>query len=264
MTNISIRPMTGKAGAVVEGVDLGRGITAEVVGTLQAALDQHAVIVLPAQHVDPATHVVLAGSLGEIKPPPDYFPETMADQGFPQIGVISTDNGLATETNRWHADVTWMDTPPRYTVLNLVELPTVGGDTLWSNQYEVYAGLSEPVKSMLVGLTGVHHLPSHPHQWAEHPLVTANPRTGRPAVFANPVFTARIKELTETESRHVLDLLAAASSSPEVTCRHQWRVGDLAIWDNHFVNHYAASDYTGARRVQRIEVLGGHVTAFEG
>lgn len=259
--DFDVHRISGTTGARLSGIDLTRVLTSETVTALVDHLDEHGVVVIRGQDFDAASHLALARALGDVEPPPDYFPETLAASGFPEIGVISTENGLAYLTDQWHSDVTWRERPPRYTLLRVHQLPDAGGDTMWSNLYAAYEALSEPVKRFIDPLTAEHQLPGTPERATSHPVVTRNERTGRPALYVNQVFTTRINELATRESRAVLDMLFEQSIRPEFVCRWAWQVGDLAVWDNHFVQHYAVADYTGPRKISRIEVLADPIHA---
>ncbi|MEQ8662842.1 MAG: TauD/TfdA family dioxygenase, partial [Gammaproteobacteria bacterium] len=90
-----------------------------------------------------------------------------------------------------------------------------------------------------------------------HPVVVEHPVTGRRVLYVNPTFTARIVELAPAESRALLDLLFAHLLRPEFQVRLQWRVDDVAVWDNRATQHYATGDYYPAlRRMHRITVGG--------
>ncbi|NKR99520.1 taurine dioxygenase, partial [Rhodococcus hoagii] len=96
-------------------------------------------------------------------------------------------------------------------------------------------------------------LPNVPE--ARHPLVIRHPETGREALFVNDLFTSAIDGVTEDESRALLGLLKTVSIRPEFTVRRRWSVGDIAVWDTHFVQHNAIYDYGDEpRRIHRIEV----------
>ncbi len=254
---LSARPIAGLLGAELPEIDLSEPLTAEVVAQIKATLTEYGVVVFPRQDIGPAEHVALARALGEIKFPPDYFPETLRDSGFPEVSVISTQNELAYLTDRWHADVTWMPNPPRYSILHMQQLPPAGGDTMWSSQYAAYDWLSEPMKQFLEPLTVRHQLPGSPDHASDHPVVCRNPVSGRKALFINKVFSMRINELSEAESDAVLAFLVSHSVQPEFVCRWRWTDGDVAIWDNHYVQHYAIADYRPhPRKIHRIEIVG--------
>lgn len=109
---------------------------------------------------------------------------------------------------------------------------------------------------MLYGLTATHRIGSAAGApEASHPLIIRHPETGREALFINDLFTIRINELSDEENAALLGVLKSVSIRPEFTVRRRWQVGDIAIWDNHFVQHNAIYDYGDEpRRIHRIEV----------
>jgi taurine dioxygenase len=251
-----IEPVAGLVGSCVTGASLLDPLADEQVTALRALIADSGVVVFPRQNLDEAGHVRLARLLGTPKPPPEYIP-SLADAGYPEISVISTANGLAYTSDRWHSDVTWMPNPPQYSILHMRQRPLAGGDTMWSSQVVAYERLSDPLRTMLTGLTAVHRLPNGSGISAIHPIVVEHPLTCRRALFINSVFTERVCELNERESAVLLGFLFEHTTQPEWTCRWQWSEGDVAMWDNHFVQHYAINDYGSApRTINRIETDG--------
>ena len=195
-------------------------------------------------------------ALGRPKLPPEYIP-TLAADGHPEICVLSTDNQLAYASSLWHSDVTWAERPPKYSILHMQVSPAVGGDTMWSSQHVAFETLSAPMQAFLESLTAHHQHPIDAGIGADHPLVCRHPVTGRKALFCNRTFTEKINELEPHESTAVLAMLYAHAARPEFSCRWRWTNGDVAIWDNHFVQHYALGDFgAAARKIHRIEIEG--------
>ncbi|WP_068160117.1 TauD/TfdA dioxygenase family protein [Rhodococcus phenolicus] len=249
----TIVPLAGNIGAEVRGLRLDT-LTDTDVASIRSELYRHGVLFFPGQGTDPATHRAFAQHFGEIVYPHQHL-ANLGAEGYPEISVIGTDNGSAYQANRWHCDVAWRAEPSRYSILHMQVLPEAGGDTLWSNQYAALDALSTPIREALYGLTATHRIgpvPNAPE--ASHPLVIRHPDTGREALFVNDLFTERIDGLSDDESRALLGLLKSVSIRPEFTVRRRWAVGDIAIWDNHFVQHNAIYDYgDAARRIHRIE-----------
>jgi taurine dioxygenase len=244
--------IAGHVGAVVGGFDLREPLGAEEVEQLHWLLAERGVVIFTDQKLDPAGHRMFARQLGTIRVPPDYFP-TLRDEGYPEIGVLDSDaDGL--RAPYWHADVTWAAQPPRYSVLHMRVSPDWGGDTMWVSLIEGYEQLSGPLRRFVEPLVAEHGLGQRS---ALHPVVQRHPVTGRLALSVNPLWTRRITELDDKESQAVLNLLYDKVLRPEATCRWHWHVGDIGIWDNHFVWHYAIDDYDEAPRVvHRIEIEG--------
>jgi taurine dioxygenase len=161
-------------------------------------------------------------------------------------------------------------------MLVALEVPPVGGDTLFANQYLAYETLSDGMKRLLGGLTGVSssakadatktredRIKSDPTQrsreeiLAEHPVVRTHPETGRKSLYVNVAHTVRFFGMTEAESAPVLAYLFDHQTRPEFTCRFSWRVGSLAFWDNRAAQHNPVNDYHGYRRVMHRITLAG-------
>jgi taurine dioxygenase len=239
-------------GAAIGGIDLREALDAEQVEQLHWLLAERGVVIFTDQKLDPIGHRTFAEQLGRIRMPPEYFP-TLLDAGYPEIGVLDSKPGGA-RAPYWHADVTWSEQPPRYSVLHMRVSPNAGGDTMWASLIEGYEQLSAPLRRFIEPFVAEHALGERS---ASHPVVHRHPVTGRLALSVNPLWTRRILGLDDKESQAVLSLLYAKILQPESTCRWQWHDGDIGIWDNHFVLHYAVDDYGDAPRVvHRIEIEG--------
>ena len=91
----------------------------------------------------------------------------------------------------------------------------------------------------------------------EHPVVRTHPETGRKLLFVNSFFTSHFKDMTEEESRPLLDFLIDHIDNPEFALRYKWKKNDVGFWDNRCTQHYAINDYTGhRRRMYRVTVNG--------
>lgn len=260
VAGLDLRPLTAAVGAVIHGVDLTRRLEDELVDAIEDAISAYGVVFFPGQSLDPAVHLAFAKRLGEIKLPSPLLEGTLEEDGYPEVGVITMGRGgraTPPRADSWHTDTSYTDTPPRYTLLHMQIAPPVGGDTLWASTKKSYDALSEPFKQLLEPLTATHVAHSRPDLSAIHPVVVRSPRDGRKALFTNPLFTRRINELGEEESKAVLAMLAAHGIRPDFTCRWRWAEGDVGIWDNHFVWHYVTGDFLPEpRRIHRIEITG--------
>ncbi|ENG6134723.1 taurine dioxygenase, partial [Escherichia coli] len=175
-------------------------------------------------------------------------------------------------------DVTFIETPPAGAILAAKELPSTGGDTLWTSGIAAYEALSVPFRQLLSGLRAEHDFrKSFPeykyrkteeeHQrWREavaknppllHPVVRTHPVSGKQALFVNEGFTTRIVDVSEKESEALLGFLFAHITKPEFQVRWRWQPNDIAIWDNRVTQHYANADYLPQRRIMhRATILG--------
>jgi taurine dioxygenase len=263
-----VSPLTPAIGAEVDGLDLGRDLDAGTVTWLRRALLDHLVLFFRDQTLTPEAHLRLAQAFGAIELPAFRT----AGMERPEILVLDTDAPKGQGTDRWHADATQREAPPMGSILRAVQLPDSGGDTCFASMYAAYESLSAPMQTFVDGLTAVHTDAMIAKWTAEragvtvdretgaaesvHPVVRVHPETGRKLLNVNGNWTSRIVELTEAESRAVLDLLFAAVRSPDVQCRFRWTPNAVAFWDNRAVQHYAVADYTQRRVMQRITIAG--------
>jgi taurine dioxygenase len=174
----------------------------------------------------------------------------------------------------WHTDSSFLATPPTFTILRALKLPPIGGDTCWASMTAAYDALPAPLREMLDQLSAVHtiDLPMtrlgdygdefgsrfraiHAPQQV-HPVVAVHPETGRRALYVTESCTTRIVEFEAQQSRHVLAMLFEHIKSPDFNLRWRWTAGDVALWDNRVVQHYAVPDYESPRVMQRIIIKG--------
>ena len=263
---IQVSRVTPAIGALVEGIDLSRELEQRDIDRLGELLAQHQVLFFRDQPLTPQEQVRFAARFGTLHVHPIYpvLPE------IPEILVLDTSKDFLPDNDNWHTDVTFSETPPLAGILSAKQMPSSGGDTLWSSCSAAYEALSEPMRRMLDGLTAQHSVAKSfpPERWqndpafkekyeraiakhppVNHPVVRTHPVTGRKGLFVNGGFTTHINELRPTESRVLLDFLDAHASRPEFTVRWRWKVGDVVFWDNRVTQHYAVADYLPERRV---------------
>ncbi|ANY20377.1 Alpha-ketoglutarate-dependent taurine dioxygenase [Tsuneonella dongtanensis] len=264
---LTIRPMTPAIGAEILDIDLAAPDIAERVPEIRAALLEYGVIFFRDQHLTAQQHIAFARHFGEL----EIHPATPKDQPDPEILRIAHGPDSKGRENNWHSDVTWREMPSLGSILRAIEVPEVGGDTLFANMHLAFERLSPEMKRFCTGLTAVHdiarvfakRLKKSPEELHEqyppmrHPVVRTHPETGKPAIYVNVGFTSHIQGLSENESRWLLDHLFATAADPEIQCRFRWRPGSVAFWDNRVCQHLAASDYFPARRVmERVTIAG--------
>ena len=249
---LDIRPASGALGAEVRGIDL-RDLDDRAFAELQTLLTEHLVLFFPDQNLAPDEHRAFALRFGEPEIHP-FIPKL--DDDHPEIVVLRAQQGYIADV--WHTDVTFDASPPICSVLNALELPEVGGDTMFANQQLAYDRLSDPMKELVSGLTAVHDASVYgqPDRKAVHPVVRTHPVTGRPSLFVNRQFTRRIVELSRDESDALLALLFAHTTQPDFVCRYTWAPGTIGIWDNRCTQHCALNDYDGERAISRVTILG--------
>ena len=267
LDTLTIRPMTPAIGAEILDIDLSAADIGESIPALRQALLAHGVIFFRDQTLTEEQHIALARHFGDL----EIHPATPKDQANPEILRIAHGPNSRGQENSWHSDVTWRDKPSLGSILRAVEVPEVGGDTLFANMHLAYENLSPKMQEFCEGLTAVHDIarvfagrlgeaPEDLHEKyppMKHPVIRTHPETGKQTIYVNTAFTSHIEGLSAQESRWVLDHLFAAASNPEIQCRFRWQKGSVAFWDNRLCQHFAASDYYPARRVmERVTIAG--------
>lgn len=268
-----VQPISSALGAELHGIDLGAELSDATVAALRQALLDHLVIFFRDQDLPPERFLALAKRFGT----PIEYPFVKGIEGFPEIiSVAKLPHETVNFGGVWHSDTTYLQQPPMATLLVAREVPAVGGDTLFANQYMALETLSPRMQELLSGLAGVassakadasrtreDRIRSDGTQEArklliaEHPAVRTHPETGRKALYVNVAHTVSFAGMTEDESAPLLRYLVQHQIRPEFTCRFQWRPGSLAIWDNRCAQHYAMNDYHGHKRImQRITLAG--------
>jgi len=267
MSALDIRPLTPAIGAEIFGVDLGAPDVANHIPAIRAALLTHKVIFFRDQHISAAQHIAFARHFGDL----EIHPATPKDQANPEILRIAHGPDSRGTENAWHSDVTWRERPSLGSILRAIEVPPVGGDTLFADMHLAFLSLSPELQRIARGLNAVHDIArvfagrlgktaddlraKYPPQ--THPVVRTHPETGAPTLYVNTAFTSHIEGLSASESAALLAHLYATASNPEIQCRFRWQPGSIAFWDNRASQHFAASDYFPARRVmERVTIAG--------
>ena len=273
-----IRPLAPACGAEVFGIDLANPGTGEL-AQVHSALAQHAVLFFRHQRLTPGQQLEVTRLFGPVLRVP--YIRHMAEH--PDIIAVlkeADERQISTFGGTWHSDFSFLEQPPSYTLLYALELPALGGDTLWASQYAAYEALSPAMQKLLDPLHAVQT--AWPHgtkgpaastavsrsigmvrnepsadQEVLHPVVRVHPVTGRRALFVNPVYSQRFDGMTEEESRPLLQFLFQHASRAEFTCRLRWAPGTLAIWDNRCLLHLAINDYDGSRRLLHRTTVAG-------
>ncbi len=151
---VTIRPLTANIGAVVDRIDLAGPPSREDLAAVREAVLQHHVVFLREQSTDPDVLVEFGRHWAGIST--DHPAYLMEHGSHPEIAVVSNAEGGITAADAWHADVTWADPPPLGSILQLVEVPELGGDTMWRDMCAAYDSLSDRLKDGLGTLPAVH------------------------------------------------------------------------------------------------------------
>ena len=269
---ITVMPIDGALGAEISDVDLRSDLCDEAVAEIRRAWLEHLVVFFRDQDLSPERFLSFARRIGK----PVQYPFVQGIDGFPEIIAVTK---LPHETVNfggiWHSDTVYLVRPPMATLLVAREIPPTGGDTEFANMYRAYETLAPSVREEIDGLRAVNTSAladvsktredrmrdggnaSDREYVAEHPVVRTHPETGRKALYVNVAHTARFAGMSEEGSRPLLQFLFGHSVRPEFTCRFQWRVGSIALWDNRCAMHNPINDYHGyTRTMHRITLAG--------
>jgi len=271
MTQFEIRPMGATFGAEIFGLDV-RTMDAAAEAAARRAMDEYRVLVFRDQNLTPAEQMDFSRRFGPLIQVPYVKP--LAD--LPDVIAVlkeADEVKVSTFGSWWHADFSYLEEPPVYSILHAIELPPKGGDTLFADMAAAYEALSDGMKQLLDKLRVMHSGHIYGTKLADtgtlgrargveistgneeadveraHPLVRLHGPTGRKALFVSPTYTTRIEDMTPEESRPLLEFLYAHMSQPHFTLRQRWHPGDLLMWDNRAVTHLAVNDYDGYRRL---------------
>ncbi|WP_428490947.1 TauD/TfdA dioxygenase family protein [Rhodopila sp.] len=253
--SIRVRPVTPRLGAEISDIDLTAVLSNRQVEDLHAALADHQVLFFRDQKISLEQQKTLGRHFGELH----IHPNTPGPEGHPEILPIHTDaNSKRANGERWHSDVSCDAEPPLGSILALHTVPETGGDTIFASQSAAYDDLTPAFRGFLDGLTATHSGERSYRRTnrlngvddrhrvfpqAEHPVVRTHPVSKRKALFVNENFTTHINELSEDESRAVLDFLYAHCTKPAYQVRFSWQPHSIAFWDNRAVQHIAMWDY---------------------
>jgi|JI10StandDraft_1071094.scaffolds.fasta_scaffold92337_2 taurine dioxygenase len=278
MSALTIDRIAGALGAELTGLDLTRRLGDDELDALRAAVVEHKVVFLRDQHYATQHLERLTEQLGGHGHTP--FLEAMPDHPGVVKVVREAHEGGFNFGGAWHSDWSFQPAPPAFTLLWSVDVPTFGGDTMWSNQQLAYETLSDGLRATLDGLDVVHSA-----GWAysadgvlarsakgrsmqinttddalsehAHPAVPTHPESGAKVLFVNPTYSVRFDGWSAADSAPLLQHLYAHSTRDAFTCRFRWTPDTLAIWDNRSTQHNALNDYRGVRReLHRTTVTG--------
>ncbi len=264
-------------GLEASGVDLAR-LSDREFEQLEKAFFDGQVLVLRAQKLSARQFLDFARRLG---PPEPHVIDQFHHPEHADILILSNvmkdgePTGLADAGTYFHTDYSYLDIPARATTLYSIQVPRVGGDTLFANQYAAYDGLSAGMKARLEGLVALHHygnrddlnkssrtvasvLNEEQEQkmaWVRHAVVRRHPVTGRKALYAVSGSSFGIEGMREDEAIALLDELKQHATQEKCQYRLRYGVGDVVIWDNASLLHAATLiDPNDARTLWRITI----------
>ena len=265
-SNITVSPLTPAIGAEIGNIDL-RQVSSDEIADIRAALLEYKVVFFRDQTLTQAEHISFAREFGDL----EIHPATPKSQSNPEVLHIAHGPESKGKENFWHSDVTWREKPSLGSILKAVEVPAVGGDTLFANMVMAYELLPDDIKEAITGQVAIHDIARvfagrlnksaeelrERYPPMEHPIVRTHPETGESVLYVNTAFTSHIKDMEEGDSARLLRKLYRTAANPEIQCRFRWQPGSLAFWDNRASQHFASSDYfPQVRKMERVTIAG--------
>ncbi|MGQ0525547.1 MAG: TauD/TfdA dioxygenase family protein [Betaproteobacteria bacterium] len=280
------KPLNPLFGVEIQDVDLSREIDDATFARIEQAFNQRSVALFRNQRISHAQHVQFSRRFGELE---IHVLREYVRPEHPEIYVLSNiiENGkpvgIKDAGNYWHTDLSYTRTPSRGSIMYAIEVPhddqgTPLGDTQFASTAAAYDALAPDMKEKLRGLKAVHRfwdryirerkaagsdvVVSEERRAGTpdviHPVIRTHPRTGQKCIYVNEGFTVGIVGMPQDESRALLHELFAHCTKPEFTYRHQWRAGDVVMWDNCTTLHRATVDYALPQRrlMQRTTLTG--------
>jgi taurine dioxygenase len=280
---ISIRNLDATLGAEIDGIDVSKPLPQADIDAIEAAWRERLVVVFHGQSLSDPQLIAFSRNFGELDPPgPNPYGE-LFNKAYPELNVISNvvENGkpignLGDGEAVWHADMTYVDLPPKAAVLHALEVPPpeAGGNTYFANMFEAYETLPADMKKAADGRIGVHDASRNSAgvlrkgykeitdvretPGAHHPLVRTDPKSGRKALFLGRRPSAYVLDLEMAESEALLDALWAHATQPRFVMCHRWKVGDLVMWNNLSVLHRRDPFDPKTRRVMHRSQIKGN------
>jgi taurine dioxygenase len=232
----------------------------------------HLVILFRHQQLTVEDLIAFSRRLGELDWAPVQETGRRFVEGHPEIYVVSNviENGipigsLGAGEAVWHTDMSYLENPPKASLLYALEVPPAGGDTYFCNMYRAYDSLPDALKQRVSSLALKHDATYNSGGYVRqglaatddpvssagvyHPLVRTHPETGRRALYLGRRRNAYLRGLPLAESETLLDELWLHATRDEISWHNQWQPGDVVLWDNRCTMHRRDSFDSSSRRI---------------
>jgi len=272
-------PTNGALGVEIRGADL-KNLSEQDFAALHRAWLDHLVVLCRGQQLSDDDLIAFSRRFGELDWAPIQETGRRFVEGYPEIYVVSNviENGvpigsLGAGEATWHTDMSYLDSPPKASMLYALEIPSTGGNTYFCNMYRAYEGLPAPLRERIAGRTlkhdGTYNSGGYVRQGVTpvddpltspgvyHPLVCRHPETGKQCLYLGRRRNAYIGGLPLEESEALLDELWSYATRDDMVWPHQWHVGDVVLWDNRCTMHRRDPFDSDSRRIlHRTQIKG--------
>ncbi len=278
---ITVTPLSEACGAKISGVDLREPLDARTVKDIEQAFHDHVVVVFRGQDITEDEQIAFAnafGGLGERRRSPNgNNPGGSYDTPFMLVTNIRDEKsgepiGAFGDGEMWfHHDTSYYEKPHKATLLYSITLPSWGGNTCFANMYKAYENVPSDLKEKLDGrkILQIHDYKRRERidiynsdisgmlQW-EQPIFVTHPATKRKALYISRLMSAKIEGLGPDENEEILEQLFDISEDPSVVFEHEWKKGDLVMWDNYASIHMRKDFPRDEPRLMRRLTLNGY------
>ena len=278
--SITVQPMSDACGAEIKGVDLHQPVDAQTVGEIEQAFHENVVVVFRDQEITEDEQMYFAKSLGGLgerqRSPNGSTPGGSYDTPFMLVTNIKDEKGAPIgafgDGEMWfHHDTSYYENPHKATLLYSITLPSRGGNTCFANMYKAYDNVPNALKEKL---RESKVLQIHDYKRRERidvynsdisgmlqfsqPLFVTHPKTGRKALYISRLMSAKIEGLEEEESEEILEQFFDISEDSSIIFEHEWKRGDLVLWDNYASIHMRKDFPRDEPRLMRRLTLKGY------
>jgi len=278
-SGLAVVPTGAALGAEIRGADL-KCIGDAGLAMIHRSWLDHLVLLFRGQQLSDVDLIAFSRRFGDLDWAPIQETGRRFVEGHPEIYVVSNviENGvpmgsLGSGEAVWHTDMSYLETPPKASILYALETPSAAGDTWFCNMYRAWDSLPDAIRTRISGLTLKHDATYNSGGYVRqglaaiddpltspgvyHPLAPTHPETGRRVLYLGRRRNAYVSGLPLAESEALLEELWSYATRDEFAWRHQWRPGDLVVWDNRATMHRRDPFDPDSRRIlHRTQVKG--------
>jgi alpha-ketoglutarate-dependent taurine dioxygenase len=288
-SRLTVRKLHPALGAEVRGIDMHRPLDPDTARELQDAWMEHLVLVFPDQHVTDQEHVAFTRYFGE---PEIFHQKIIRSERVKEIFRVSNVNedGILMPPDHptvqqvalaqfWHTDSSYRQIPCTGALLHGVEVSRTGGETQFTNMYQVYDALPEALKRQVQGRKAQHNF-GHMHTQANlkplteeeqaamppvwQPMVRKHPVTGRSALYISPIYNDAVEGMNREDGRQLIAELTQIAADRRFVYTHRWETDDVLMWDNRCTMHQVTPFDPRERRVMHRTTIVGQDPVIAG
>ena len=276
---MTVHPSGKALGAEISSVDL-KDLTQTDFKTIHQAWLDHQVLLFRHQQLTDENLIAFSRRFGDLDHAPVQETGRRFVEGYPELYIVSNviENGvpigsLGAGEATWHTDMSYLEQPPKASMLYALEVPQQGGDTWFASMYKAYESMPDELKQRIQNLKvkhdGTYNSGGYLRQGVTpvddpvtspgtfHPIVCTHPETGRRGLYLGRRRNAYVAGLPLAESESLLDELWSYATADSLTWSHPWQAGDAVLWDNRCTMHRRDAFDPATRRIlHRTQIKG--------